>query len=381
MFRTRLALLVVCSLAASLAHADITNITQGTTHPTIQDAVDNANDHDEIVVDPGVYEEDRISLGGKPLTLRSQDPLDAAIVTQTILKGNPQTIIYAWSGEGPDTIISGLVFTEVHEAPAVYVADSSPTISHCTFQGNQAWENSAALIVHNSSALIADCAFIGNATPTDNGTVRITFGAPTFRNCTFDGNDADGGGGAIFMTDTSATFEACEFRQNTANVGAAVYADLGCQSTLTNCRFLGNEAVHYGGAVVVDRDSTMTLDDCRFIGNSTGDTGAAILVSRGSHVTVNNCRLERNSAAVAGGGIHLDDDSVDTCSLQNTIVAANLPDQIVGTYDDLGGNAVGDYAAPPAAPANSCPEDIDGDGVVGQSDLGMLLAAYGDNCP
>ncbi len=250
MFRTCLAAALALGLSTVLAHADITNLTQGTTHPTIQDAIDNANDHDEIVLDPGVYDESYIDLRGKPLTLRSQDPLNPAIVTQTILNGGHQQAIWAVNGEGPDTIIRGFVFTEGYEGPAVYVIESSPTISHCTFQSNYALENGAAIVLDRSSALITNCAFLDSYATGIGGALMIIRGAPSLRNCTFDGNEAAGGGSAIRMLSTNATLENCHFRHNTTSDAGALHID-SSDAILTDCQFSGNSAGDTGGAIQV----------------------------------------------------------------------------------------------------------------------------------
>jgi poly(A) polymerase len=73
-------------------------------------------------------------------------------------------------------------------------------------------------------------------------------------------------------------------------------------------------------------------------------------------------------AAVAQGGVGvLDATTSTTCSLAATDVCDNLPrPNVVGRYEDLGGNAICD-----------CTGDLTLDGTVNGADLGILLAAWG----
>jgi predicted outer membrane repeat protein len=375
-------------VAASVAIADITNITQGTTHPTIQDAIDQANDHDEIVLDPGVYDEYFIELRGKPLTVRSQDPHDPTIVAETVFEGIGATVFYVFASEGPDTVITGFVFTGAADANgAVVIWNASPTISHCTFQSNISAGGGGAILMAGSSATITDCAFVDNRSiDVSGGAIHIIDGSPMIRDCTFDRNATTMSlrGGALALQNSTATIERCRFRRsNAVRDGGAVHVDASVV-TFVDCSFIANEVSHTngtGGAVCLTQGSTMTATGCEFFENEVPAGGGAISLWDGSHATITDTRIESNECGTSGGGIHLAADGVDTCSVQNSVVAANVPDQIAGAFEDLGGNVVGRLTAPPRRAAKTCPEDINGDGVVNLADLGALLAVFDQPCP
>jgi hypothetical protein len=82
----------------------------------------------------------------------------------------------------------------------------------------------------------------------------------------------------------------------------------------------------------------------------------------------------------------------------DTVICDNDPDEIAGGYIDLGGNDVcecsgdlnGDglvngtdlglwlvYAGDSCDPGEACPGDLDGDGEVSGGDLGVLLSGWG----
>lgn len=69
--------------------------------------MDDSLGGDEIVVGPGTYVES-IDLGGKPITLRSADPSDPAVVAATVLTIESERVVRCVSGEGPDTVLAGV---------------------------------------------------------------------------------------------------------------------------------------------------------------------------------------------------------------------------------------------------------------------------------
>jgi len=85
-------------------------------YPTIQEAVDAARDGDRIIVSPGVHSvssPNGIDLQGKKITISSLDPDDPEIIAATIIDCagtvyDPRRAFYFHSGEGPDTVITGL---------------------------------------------------------------------------------------------------------------------------------------------------------------------------------------------------------------------------------------------------------------------------------
>jgi predicted outer membrane repeat protein len=472
MRRIQLALALLLT-AACVAQADITNLTQGTTHPTIQDAIDQSAHGDEIVVDPGEYFEN-LDLLGRQITLRSQDPTDPAIVIATIINGGGgDTVIYCGNGETPDTAISGFVITNGYMGGGfggggMFIDEGSPTVTHCSFTENEGFagglflflgnptiahcsfsnnsgsgggamrllseativnctftNNSAneggALILSGGNVTLTDCSFTSNISYYEAGAVRIDVDSPFFTNCSFTSNSAPGVGGAVEIEAGSPVFTNCSFTSNSGGEGGAVYISSSWTSSaaFTNCSFTNNSADVSGGGLFdyqsgADSDG-VTLSDCRFIGNTAGNSGGGICLfhthpfqislnltncsfsgnSAGEYggglsasdylggscdLTLSGCWLTGNTAGTSGGGIRLVGAGLST-TLSDSVICGNTPDQIDGIYTDAGGNAIGIYIPPPTEPATPCPEDINGDGVVDQADLGALLAAYGDNCP
>ena len=361
----------------------VTNVTQGTIHSTIQGAIHAASHGDELVAAPHEYVEN-INLFGKAVTLRSEDPVDPACVVETIINGGGfGTVVTCNSGEGPGTHISGFVITggDAASGGGMYVANSDPTITHCTVTGNSAGYDGAdtggaGMFNLNADPTVVDCAFLDNQT-TNGGGMMNHNSSPIVTNCRFADNVDLLFGGAVYNWEGShPILTNCSFIANKASYGGAICNVWGAKATFTDCAFLGNIAYEQGGAIYTEGD--VTLQGCRLTGNSAGAFGGALLCY-GSTQSLTDCTVTSNRAGQYGGGIYTY--NAETRFAQS-VVCSNSPSQIHGQYVNDGGNLIGPYAPPPASVvADTCPEDIDGDGDVDQADLGALLAMYGQNCP
>jgi hypothetical protein len=227
----------------------------------IQAAIDDANDGDTIVVQPGTYtgEGNRdIDFRGKAITVRSTDPNDPQIVAATIIDCNG-TIEHPHRGflfrrtEGADSVIDGLMITNgfapwsVHSEPGagIYCRGISstlpgPTIRNCIITGNKAR--------------------IGDFLPTDSAGGGIYGSMGPIVNCTIAGNAAERGGG---IADCTGPIVNCSIAENTAKRGGGI---AGCTGRIVNCTIAHNSAERGGGVA----DCTGPLDNCLINGNSAG---------------------------------------------------------------------------------------------------------------
>jgi len=85
-------------------------------YPTIQSAINDANDGDTVIVTPGRHKEN-INFLGKAITVTSTNPDDLNVVAATIIDGNePADVNFASvvtfdSGEDNNSILTGFTIT------------------------------------------------------------------------------------------------------------------------------------------------------------------------------------------------------------------------------------------------------------------------------
>jgi hypothetical protein len=155
----------------SYAAADygIENLTSGQTYNNIQLAINDANDGDEIVVNPGVYHES-VSLTDKDLTLRSTDPNDPNVVASTVIdiEGPYQGTVMTLSGikEGA-CVLDGLTITGGQVG--ISCCNVSPTIRNCIIENNG--PNTIEFWKEYEPPTIIDCAISGQVVEVNDPTL------------------------------------------------------------------------------------------------------------------------------------------------------------------------------------------------------------------
>ena len=136
----------------------VENVTKGRRYFLIQDAIDEATDGDEIVVEEGIYHES-IDFKRKSLMLRSADPNDPAIVAATVITGVNQGPVVTFSGGQEVTyVLAG--FTITGADTGVFCSGASPTITNCSITGNT---GAGIDLYAGHSPTITNCSIAANA--------------------------------------------------------------------------------------------------------------------------------------------------------------------------------------------------------------------------
>jgi len=191
----------------------VENLSKAQRYQTIQEALCESQDGDEIVVRPGAYNEN-IILSGKNVILRSTDPLDSAIVAGTILDGNGSGPVITFSGAENETcVLSG--FT-IRNGSGFYGGGISGWGTHATIRGN--------IITGNFADQGGGLAYCGGV----------------IENNLIHGNSAGYGGGLAYC---HGIIENCTIANNSSYWGGGLHD---CEGTILNCIIWGN---------VADRDS------------------------------------------------------------------------------------------------------------------------------
>ena len=124
---------------------------------SIQPAIDDSNDGDTIIVQPGVYLE-YVRFRGKNITLTSTNPYDFNIVTSTSISS-----IGFLGTEDPNCTLSGFKINAIYGAE--YDIDprgknhNNATISHCLFSCNVTYN---ATVISGCDGTISNCVVVDN---------------------------------------------------------------------------------------------------------------------------------------------------------------------------------------------------------------------------
>jgi parallel beta-helix repeat protein len=143
----------------------VRNLTQNTSYSTIQAAINEARNGDEIVVSPGTYREN-ISFQGKKITLRSTAPGDPSVVASTIIDGRSAGAVVTFSnGETREAVLAGFTIRNGSSSygGGIYIFSASPNITGNTVQNNSAGYGGGIAVYHHSSPTITGNVIKGNS--------------------------------------------------------------------------------------------------------------------------------------------------------------------------------------------------------------------------
>ncbi len=287
------AVVVIIGVAISAIFAlSDTGITVPDKYPTIQEAIDAADDGDEIVVDVGIYRES-IDFKGKDIILRSTDPDDPSVVDQTIIDGGGGgTVVSFRSGESEEAVLNG--FTVTRGSGIVVSGGSTPVIKNNVIEDNDA-EYGAGLAIFDSSPQVLDNLIISNS-----GFL----------------------GGGIFIEESSPLIEGNEITRNHAEMGSGVVIISNSAPELLNNTITDNTADRLGGGIVVAVNSTPSIKGNTITENIAERNGGGILVEESEPIIEENT-ISRNRAA-NGGGIFLVNSMTTALLIAYNEIAENI---------------------------------------------------------
>jgi hypothetical protein len=303
------------------------------------------------------------------------------------------------------TVTGGGFDSGTSDGGAILVEDGTLTLLNSTLAVNAAVgplnSSGGAIAVEGGEADLTACTFTGNAA-SYGGAVAILGATANLTGCTIADNTANVGGGGLFNlegvvhieqstiqgnTDTAAantvtsndtpfggggianqgvlTLDASTVSGNTASTRGGGIQNLqgfaesingipqppAVTLTITNSTIGGNTAtdpVHGIGGGIDNVFAIATLTDSTIANNFAGEFAGGISNEIiGSQVTLISCTVTGNTAGSAIGGI-LNDSTVDgvgTCTLHDTLIAANTSpagtDDVFGAFVSQGYNLIG----------------------------------------
>jgi predicted outer membrane repeat protein len=251
-------------------------------YPTLEEAVEAAQEGDTIQLAPGTY------------------PGPFSVTKGVEIKGNPQApqnVVLAvtsfWLGSPAGTTLNGLTLSGQDCHDSAGIADQ---------------------------VMIQDCVF-EEFDFVDSWGITLFFAEAQFLRCTVRNNRSDGAMFWILQNSSQIQFQQCRFLHNAGGV-AGVITQFGTSPVLVHeCLFLGNHCTGDGGAI--QGGSGMTIDSCRFEANSAEQKGGALAGSGNDPCLILNSTFVGNSAAKGGA---LAADQVFEIVVENTDFSLNEAD-------------------------------------------------------
>ena len=265
-------------------------------YPTIQAAIDDANDGDTVIVEDGVYSGDGNKyIDAGPQCYDYQSWPEKRIVVKSA--NGPANCILDGQGTGSAFAIDGMAYC--HRVPIVLIEGFTirnfstgitfhqpglyPAVKNCVITGNTMGINCMEACYMD----ITDC------TITDSSWVGVycnMYAQPNITRCTISNNAQ---GGLYCETAAGPILNDCIISGNTALQGGAVYLRDYCNPQIRDCFITGNRA-DSGGAFYLRDNSQLLLANCTIADNSAG-IGGALTCIESSTTTITNSILWDNA--------------------------------------------------------------------------------------
>lgn len=389
---------------------NVHNVSQGTFHATIAQAIAASMQGDVIELGACVFDERDLTLEGHNITIRGQGTaatiVDGQGIAKTILRlqtGDVSTIenLTVQNGVGHLSVGGGAVL--------VIGAATTPTFRNVAFLNNSSGGNRfGAVSINGGSCLFERCAFRGNSTSDADGASTFAVGGEataTFIDCLFDGETGGAQMGEVaavedpafgrFVNCTFANYDGDRFLytagfESSVEILNSVFdtssttaiAEFTAAATLFRCVYPGATGDNIDGApTFVDAAS----GDYRLAPGSLGIDAAdvdAYVVAGGGAIDLNGDPRTYDDVGTVDTGIgaltYLDMGAFEyqgtsTCDDADNDGVCDI-DDVCPDFDDLA-DADGD-GIPDGC--DVCPNrrigDVSGDGVVAMDDIAPFVA-------
>ncbi len=340
------------------ANADELHCGAGQSYSSIQAAIDDADDGDVVVAEPGTYLEN-IDFLGKAITVRSTDPCDPCVVAATIIDGgepddpNSASVVTFRSGEGNNSILTGFTIQNGKgqtdptvewrlwngtngDGGGIFCSNSSPTITGNVIKNCSAEYGGGAIFCHNYASPI-----IKNNILNDNyavwyggGIFARYFCTPIIRNNTITSNDCRYLGGGIYLADNShAIIISNWIEKNVCEdlAGGAIYYFVNSNPTIANNFIVGNCA-YSGGSAIMAEGSAGKIINNTIMGNEIINTSVY-----SSALAIYSNPLIANNLIMDNEGVGLYTGAGSSPTIHNNNIWGHLVGNYTGTLPDQTG--------------------------------------------
>jgi hypothetical protein len=313
-------------------------------YPTIQSAIDAAEDGQEVLVSAGTYYE-HINFLGKTISVQSDYGPEVTIIDG---QNNPPSAVWLTGGEGPGTALIGFTIingraTTSHTGGGVHVsAESSLQMANCVIRDCSSPDGGGILVVGSytpgRSFVMEDC-LVTNCSATHSA------GLAWIRGSEFG----------------ETRVERCDFVSGGSYNGAVCAGGpthdghVPCDVLFKHCNFEDGSGSLHGG-LTIGQQAVVQVEGCTFRNNNSGGTrGDAITINcfyDGGHGVIQNCVFIDNGSPTCG---HINPGETTSAQIFDSVFCGND-----------GANLNGPWELDNVLELNGCPEDLDcnEDGVV-----------------
>ena len=241
----------------------------------------NANDNDEILIEPGTYYLNNIYIT-KNITLQGNgNPRDI------IIDGNNTSGIFLIRNDSVHAAFKNITFINANVigfGGAISMETGHVYVDNCHFINNTASVNAGGISNYGTAEnkgylMVNNSLFVNNHADHDGGAITTCYANSDIYNCVFIGNSAHRDGGAIRVSVQGyGNVQDCIFMYNHADEWGGAYYSWSGTSNINRCIFLNNTAGTNGGAVMVSGD--INLENSIIVNNSAGETGGSFYIQQ-----------------------------------------------------------------------------------------------------
>ena len=288
------------SVAISSSNADLVDNTAKffkTSSQDLEREIENANDSDQILIEPGAYKLNNIQIT-KSITLQGNG--DARNI---IINGEKKSSIFLIKNPEVHVTFKNITFINGQTnnfGGAICSESGHVTVDNCIFINNTALDDTNAGGISNYGTnknkgylLVNNSLFINNHADHDGGAITTCYADSYIYNSVFINNSAVRDGGAIRVSVKGYSYvEDCIFMFNHADEWGGAYYSWSGESDIRRCIFMNNTAGTNGGAVMVS--GNINLQDSIITNNDGGQTGGSFYIQQPMYDAKTNINVHNN---------------------------------------------------------------------------------------
>jgi hypothetical protein len=280
-------------------------------YPKIQDALDNAQFLDTVMVQPGTYEENLVWPHAPSLWLLGEYGPESTIIDGR----NLTSVILCTTRTDTSTHIAGFTLTggSASTGGGILISRSSATIENNVITGNHAEFTGGGIFGTRTNSRIVGNRIFGNSADRNGGGGMALLGHsyhhPLVEDNDIEDNEALFGGG-IWIGSLPFTLTENRILDNWARTGGGIYVSSSDSGCITGCTIEDNHATLNGGGLACVLTQIEISENMLMENRADYYGGGMILMNRSSPSLVLNV-LYRNEAYLGGGLVCIERSSPD----------------------------------------------------------------------